>query len=476
MSRVWIWPLVAIAGCSDKADSQADAQPAFAQLRVSWGVGSQFSIVQVEGVQLQLQDCEGGEAEVEAPLELDLLADQIEIPAGEWCGLSMDFEGPLSMQAETDDLAVFELRLDMSSLEFVASEPWWVDGQHLVLELGQPDWVHPPSLGIEPSSTFLLDSSHPQHDVIRRSLESWSSLRLDDDADSWIGEWERDSDPVMIGAAELPGSRFVVMAEDGGTWVSADTESWVFEQVHGEPIRDSATSHGLVLAVGGQKRGRISSSLEGASWMDVEDSGGALTGVASSGRIAVVVGLDGRISSSADLLTWTEIVDGSKDYLVEEDFYAVSRGETGFIAVGEDGIKAWSTDGSTWTTEEGTIALYDVAWGEEFFVAVGEGGARKQANAAGDWTTPVFGGADLTGVAYGDGRWVAVGPGRSLISDDGASWEIFPQEFDLERVAFGLDHFLAIGDGRIYSSPDGFRWTERDLSSEADLSGIRFLP
>jgi hypothetical protein len=299
---------------------------------------------------------------------------------------------------------------------------------------------------------------------------------FDDSGDAWIGASERTDSVVMRGALDVPGPRFVALAEGGRSWVSEDGESWDFEQIHGDTIRDSAKSHGLVLVVGGQKSGRILSSLDGENWMDLEDSGGALTGAASSGRMAVVVGLDGRISSSSDLLSWTDATDSDKDNLVEEDFHAVGYGGQGFIAVGADGIKAWSTDGSSWSIEEGTIALYDVAWGEDFFVAVGEGGARKQANSDGDWTTPVLGGADLTGVAYGDGRWVAVGPGRSLISDDGESWEIFPQEIDLDRVSFGLDVFLATGNGLLYSSPDGFRWTESALDSESDLSGIRFLP
>ena len=109
-------------------------------------------------------------------------------------------------------------------------------------------------------------------------------------------------------------------------------------------------------------------------------------------------------------------------------------------------------------------------------MAVGEGGARKQADDSGNLATPVFGGDDLTGVAFGDGRWVAVGAGRSVISDDGVDWESFPQEFDLERVSFGNGVFLATSEDALYSSPDGIRWTATGQGEERPLPWIVFLP
>ena len=233
----------------------------------------------------------------------------------------------------------------------------------------------------------------------------------------------------------------------------------------------------MVLAAGGDELGHLQVSLEGEEWMDLGiDSGAEFLDVASSGWTSVAVGVDGRISTSDDLVEWTEQVDDDGDLLYEEDFHAVAYGGTGFIVVGEDGVKMWSSDGVIWEREPGTIPLYDVAWGETFFVAVGEGGARKQADEGGNWATPVFGGDNLTGIAYGDGRWVAVGPGRSLISPDGQDWEAFPQEFDLERVAFGYERFIATSSEGLYTSPDGIRWTPLEDGDAGALETIVFLP
>jgi len=199
--------------------------------------------------------------------------------------------------------------------------------------------------------------------------------------------------------------------------------------------------------------------------------------VASSGTLAAAVGLSGRVVTSSDLISWTEVIDETtKAPIVDEDIHAIAYGGQGFLGVGEEGIRLWSSDGVIWESEPGTIHLYDVAWGQEFFVAVGEGGARKQADDSGNWATPVFGGDDLTGVAYGDGRWVAVGAGRSVISDDGVDWESFPQEFDLERVAFGSGLFLATSEDALYSSPDGIRWTATGQGEDGPLPWVVFLP
>ena len=105
-----------------------------------------------------------------------------------------------------------------------------------------------------------------------------------------------------------------------------------------------------------------------------------------------------------------------------------------------------------------------------------KGGARKQADSSGNWATPVFGGEDLTGVAYGDGRWVAVGVGRSLISEDAQDWESHPQEINLERVAFSGGVFLGTTADALYRSADGIQWMRTEVGVESPIHWIRALP
>ena len=332
------------------------------------------------------------------------------------------------------------------------------------------------SLGIEPSSTFLLDSTHPQHDVIRRSLQSWSGLYLDTNADFEVGDSERDSGSLMSGGLSMPGPTFVALGDAGQSMVSSDGISR-YDQAHDGELRDVARSHGLMVAVGGDEEGLMLSSLDGDQWMSLEHIGSHWMGVASNGKRVVSIGLGGHLTTSGDLIRWDAYtLKDEVTPIYEDDFYAIAHGGNGFIVVGEDGVKLWSTDGLSWVKEEGTIPLYDVAWGGEIFVAVGEGGARKQADESGNWATPVFGGDDLTGVAYGEGRWVAVGPGRSVISEDAQDWESHPIEIDLERVAFSSGVFLGTSAEALFRSVDGIQWTQTEWGVESPIHWIRALP
>ena len=164
-----------------------------------------------------------------------------------------------------------------------------------------------------------------------------------------------------------------------------------------------------------------------------------------------------------------------------------------FVAVGNRGIIATSTDGITWTqaTQDmgSATELRQVAFGGETFVAVGaaldSAGNRKGAvvfssTDGATWTdrTPSAARAPILAVTYGNGRFVAVGYDSrtktmtSLTSPDGVSWtESTSPVKDAEprAVAFGGGLFVAVGyDNGAYetyslilSSPDGVTWTRR---------------
>lgn len=76
--------------------------------------------------------------------------------------------------------------------------------------------------------------------------------------------------------------------------------------------------------------------------------------------------------------------------------------------------------------------------------------------------------ADLDGVAYGHGRFVAVGDdGVILSSVDGASWtpETSPTTRSLDFVMFSQGTFFALSrNGVMLTSPDGRQWTDQKYS------------
>lgn len=93
------------------------------------------------------------------------------------------------------------------------------------------------------------------------------------------------------------------------------------------------------------------------------------------------------------------------------------------------------------------------------------------------WSAPLTPGT-ANGVAYGNGRFVAVGPqGKALVSLDGQSWaEAGTGTWeDLLDVAFGHGLFAAVGtNGRVVTSPDGFVWTIRPSYHYEGLQSIVF--
>lgn len=108
-------------------------------------------------------------------------------------------------------------------------------------------------------------------------------------------------------------------------------------------------------------------------------------------------------------------------------------------------------------------------------MAVGEDGTILRSPDLGAWErvpppTPEW----LYGVAFGGGRFVAVGSGPILASEDGRAWRPVarPGEF-LGDVAWGPGGFVAVGmGGSLLHSPEGLAWTPLAPATRAHLRGV----
>src|SRR5690606_15637614 len=85
---------------------------------------------------------------------------------------------------------------------------------------------------------------------------------------------------------------------------------------------------------------------------------------------------------------------------------------------------------------------------------------------SGDWTTVhelgEGSGASLEGIASSGGRIVVVATDSTLVSEDGLSWQIFPQADLFEAVSnviYGNEEFLAPMETFLARSEDGIEWT-----------------
>ena len=124
-----------------------------------------------------------------------------------------------------------------------------------------------------------------------------------------------------------------------------------------------------------------------------------------------------------------------------------------------------------------------ITYGDGLFVAVG---ASDQVMTSADginWTEQQGGGdsdVDWVSVAYGGGRFVAVGSGfinanRVMTSTDGENWTAGPApNITLNSIAYGNDKFVAVsgrGTSTVMTSPNGVDWTSQDAAENLELWG-----
>jgi len=204
-----------------------------------------------------------------------------------------------------------------------------------------------------------------------------------------------------------------------------------------------------------------------------ERSASSLSG-ASTAPLLSVVGWDGRRAMSDDAgVTWHH------DYSVNSSEY-LSRVEylnDQFIAVGGEftGIAASTITGEEWTTVSWISAkVTDIAWGGGRYIAVGEEDLRMWSKDGYEWIEESPDDAKVwAGITYlADnertfpqiGRFVAVSQtnNSAVTTDGGESWQFGTLGTDpIWDVASGNGVFIAVGDNMtIYRSTDGLVWDE----------------
>jgi hypothetical protein len=231
-------------------------------------------------------------------------------------------------------------------------------------------------------------------------------------------------------------------------------------------------------------------------WTVAREGMPALNGVAGNDSVYVMVGDYGEIYTSEDAVTWARQIPDPAHRNLRGITYDGSR----FVAVGDPW--AWarigqntaaamvsSDNGSSWDlcdTGLVGVGLAAVASSSTRYVAVGDRGKVLWAEttdcdswAAGDSGTD----QNLTGVAFGGGRFVAVGPNRTVItSPDGASWSAalgVPVDVSGNASLRGVTHtgalFVAAGSDNsgslLMTSPDGSNWT-REVAPSWGYTGV----
>jgi hypothetical protein len=135
----------------------------------------------------------------------------------------------------------------------------------------------------------------------------------------------------------------------------------------------------------------------------------------------------------------------------------------------------------TWTKENSGVGanLTGIAYGPNRFVAVGQSGLMLVSSNASHWTpTPSGTTSNLLGITHAAGTFVAVGNGGIIRrSTNGLDWvtAASPTTNTLSGIGFGNGLFVAVGNiGTILTSPDGSTWTARGSGTTRNLMGAAY--
>jgi len=271
-------------------------------------------------------------------------------------------------------------------------------------------------------------------------------------------------------------SLFIAVGQDGLRIASADGATWQHAQTgkEGETYRAAAAGNGVFVAVGSFGGGNILSvTSDGKTWKSQNLDAKYvkyLRGLGFGNGYFLGLGGDpGSVGSSKPFVMTTEKGekwDGPFDIPGKHILRRVAFGNKLFVAAGDRGRRAVSTDGKVWKdAPEGKAidTLVDIAFGNGVFAGVGLHGLRLISKDGLTWTNRQVGeeGEHLNTIVWAKDRFVAIGAGATFFSPDGITWERKANENAPQTAVYGNGVFVgALWKGRLLLSKDAVKWNE----------------
>lgn len=311
---------------------------------------------------------------------------------------------------------------------------------------------------------------------------TWATTTIAGNNDGWRDIVYANGRFVAI-ASGGSGGADTAYSTDGITWTTSSESitAWVLESVNDQLIAFTVSGDIQISTDGGNTWTAQEVLGKNDSWTDSVYADGRLVIVSEGGDRAAVAPVALAIEILGSFATTTSIGNGS--------FYDVTYANGMFMAVGgfASDIIMYSYDGIDWVGVDGVAGDNDrwesIAYGNGRWVAVGDcsDGIKDCVVYSTDginWSvgTPIGGGNDLwSSVTYGNGRFVAVACGlntfcdtgvtgeRVMYSVDGATWTAvsgFDNNIQWSDVTYGNGRFVAVvdGDQDFAYSDDGMTW------------------
>ncbi len=240
----------------------------------------------------------------------------------------------------------------------------------------------------------------------------------------------------------------ILRSEDGSDWVRIDA---------GVSDRLLGVTHGRGVFVAVGSGGRVLISTDGLGWLPSKVTSSSLNDVALLNGRFVAVGAQGTVLVSENGRSW-EPKPGPGTGILN------ALGGLGglLIAVGDLGSVWTSRDATTWvaTGVGGFPSLQDIAWFRtEYAVLAGSGAAIYRSATGTEWrSTPNGTATRQVSLARGLNTLVSVGFDQTVFSTgNGTTWEERHRgtaNRQLRGVAYGSGRFVAVGDDGLIVASD----------------------
>lgn len=250
--------------------------------------------------------------------------------------------------------------------------------------------------------------------------DSGQIITSSDNANNWTNVQTNSTGKEDILGLAYNNAIAVGVGRNGLVVTSVDRKSWTKVDVGiAEDINSVVYANNQFTAVA--NNGIILKSLNGVTWSNVPSNvTNNLYSITYAADKFVVVG-DNVTLTSTDGDAWAALANSA-------NLRGVSYcGD--FVAVGDNGKILLSENGSQWTSisQNTTENLYAIACSTNRLIAVGSNGQILTANSVSKsnvWNSLVVGNNTYSGIAYGNGKFVAVGySGISMVSsDNGVTW------------------------------------------------------
>lgn len=202
-----------------------------------------------------------------------------------------------------------------------------------------------------------------------------------------------------------------------------------------------------------------------------------LRAATEGGGVFVAVGKNGFILRSTNGSQWDRVTSG-----VDKDLSDVAYGNGIFVAVGS-GIALVSTNGLSWQAySPSSFYPNSIAFGNSFFVTL-SWNAVHTSNDGINWNTVDISSVTsnyMTHILYGDGVFVAVGYGGTIITSDVSPYATWiPQASHTARALWQVTHgngtYVVVGEsGTVITSSNAQDWTVETTGITQTLMAVGF--